>query len=93
MPPFPKFMWGVVFNACVVFSFSFSFHSLLLFLCKKVETSCALASKNKDSYLLRRDTVYTKREEQQHKGEEAVKSPHGAAGQRWLAHFDPHALG
>jgi hypothetical protein len=25
--------------------------------CKKVETSCALASKNKDCYLLRRDTV------------------------------------
>jgi len=32
--------------------------SLLLLWCKKVETSYALASENKDSYLLRRDTVW-----------------------------------
>jgi hypothetical protein len=30
----------------------------MLFWCKKVETSCALASKNRDSCLLRRDTVW-----------------------------------
>ena len=31
---------------------------VLLLSCVKVETSCALASENKDSYLLRRDTVW-----------------------------------
>jgi hypothetical protein len=30
---------------------------LLLLWCKKIVTSCACASENKDSYLLRRDTV------------------------------------
>ena len=30
----------------------------MLFRCKNVETSCALAFENKDSYLLRRDTVW-----------------------------------
>jgi hypothetical protein len=29
-----------------------------LFWCKKVKTSCALASENKDAYLLRKDTVW-----------------------------------